>query len=926
MSNNATLGGRWNAKRDQYLACYSSAKLWVANRQAMMHDQLEIFRRGVSDSGWDANAFANSPLLSALGFTDIIHNWMYPYPKAYVIPFGAGQRSNAEANRLAQWLLDNGVGVTRMTEDFTWGGADYQAGSYVVWMNQPLRGLAREALSAGVDISPKTTRLYASPAAWSLALTWGADAAEVPRGDPAFTPVTSPISSTNELVGGVRGGLGESADWYSVTLKGVREFRAMMALLRDGVRGEIAEVPFDSTTGGRMPAGTLIFPADGATAAKLDAAGQSAGLWFERNVGVAKPATTRVAEAPRVAVLRAAMPSPYPPPSASYGVMTRIFGADNVGYVITGAVTGTYQSWSLASAPADPLLGYDFIWNEGAAWPADATARARLNAFFARGGGYLGDNAATANYTLLSAAGLTSPAITQGGTIAANTYGGIHRWTNVGGENSPITGGYASTDYGFIPSRIWWFTAIPTGAIVDARYSPTMTSTGPDSGWVSGMWLNRAATPAANNGTLVARGATGVGSRYVVHSSDLTSRMYPERVWLMIGQAALWSNLTDEVTLDEGPAEQAVQYSDAVVPLVIGARDADTAGSALQATATGLPDGVTLTRVSDNGGTVPGAASWRVAGNVTGPAGTYDVTVTVGDTARTTGSVAFRIVVKQEDAALFYNGSAVIPAGATPTLGAQFWDSAAAGFPGLNPEPGGTIGDITRAWVGFAVKNIAGSPIGSVNAQVADTATLGDGIGSASIASPWKSSTDAVWEVTSSVVRDKTGATPNLFYAAPADPSGMIVFYVDTGQFATGGGTIPEGATKANFGFVARYNKNGRPQGQVVYLFRGVYDGVDATFKIKSNALSGLAFSGKSYPISATLAGSCSITVVDGKDNVLFGDGNWRFTATVTDTDRNPGTGSDSFAITIWNKDNQLYKKVPATLLSGGNIMVKNPR
>jgi hypothetical protein len=537
MSNNVTLGGRFNAKRDQYLAFYSSARFWVLNRQGIMNDQIEIFRRGMSDADWDASAFANTPLLADLGFTDAIHNWMYPFPKAYVIPFGAGQRSDAEANRLVEWLLENGILVTRMTADFTWGGTTYRAGSYVVGMQQPMRGLAREALSAGIDISPRTSRLYASPAAWSLGLTWGANVAEVPRGDATFAPSVTPIAAPNELNGGVRGGLGAPSAWYSVTPKGVREFRAVMALLRDGIRGGIAEEAFTSTTGGRMPAGTLLFPADGATAAKLDAAGKTAGLWFERNVGVAKPATTRVAEAPKVAVLRAT----YTPPAttASYNAMVRTFGAASVGYVTTGG-TGDI---SLAAAAVDPLLGYDFIWNEGAGWPTNTTAQTRLNAFFARGGGYFGDNAATANYTLLTASGLVAGSITQGSTLGANTYGGIHRWVNVAGENSPVTGAYPSEDFGFIPSRIWWFTAIPTGAVVDARYASNMTTGG---GWVSGMWVNRTLTPGVDSGMLVARGTTAANSRYVVHSSDLTSRLYPERAWLMVGQAANWSNLTDE--------------------------------------------------------------------------------------------------------------------------------------------------------------------------------------------------------------------------------------------------------------------------------------------------------------------------------------------------------------------------------------------
>ena len=58
-------------------------------------------------------------------------------------------------------------------------------------MNQPLRGIAWNALSAGVDISgTKITTLYASPGAWSHGLCWGADVVEVPRGDDTFAPAT----------------------------------------------------------------------------------------------------------------------------------------------------------------------------------------------------------------------------------------------------------------------------------------------------------------------------------------------------------------------------------------------------------------------------------------------------------------------------------------------------------------------------------------------------------------------------------------------------------------------------------------------------------------------------------------------------------------------------------------------------------------
>ena len=49
-------------------------------------------------------------------------------PAAYVIPIGAGQRSDAEANRLVEWLLDNGIEVTQTTADYTWEGRHVQEG------------------------------------------------------------------------------------------------------------------------------------------------------------------------------------------------------------------------------------------------------------------------------------------------------------------------------------------------------------------------------------------------------------------------------------------------------------------------------------------------------------------------------------------------------------------------------------------------------------------------------------------------------------------------------------------------------------------------------------------------------------------------------------------------------------------------------
>ena len=238
------------AKKAQYLNFYSSANFWLNNRQDMMGAQLQMFLDGVNNAPTDPNAFAKSSYLTGLGFTDYSNNWMAQFPKAYVVPWGNGQRSDAEANRIAQWCLDNGIQVQRMTSDFTWSGHAFQAGSYVVSMSQALRGLAWNAFAAGTDIESKISILYASPAAWSHGLLWGADTFEVPRDDASFSPSAELIQATNSLAGGVRGGVDAQSDFYSVTLKGVPEDKAVLGLLADGVNGYIAEEPFTSTTGG----------------------------------------------------------------------------------------------------------------------------------------------------------------------------------------------------------------------------------------------------------------------------------------------------------------------------------------------------------------------------------------------------------------------------------------------------------------------------------------------------------------------------------------------------------------------------------------------------------------------------------------------------------------------------------------------------
>ena len=510
--------GRFGAKRAQYVGFYSSAEFWIEHRSDILHDQLEIFRRGVA--GAPRPDCCDNPFIAGLGFSEDQHNWMVPYPKAFVIPFdGEGQRSDAEANRMVQWLLDNGIQVESAPEAFSGDGQTFPAGSYVVWMDQALRGLAYTTLSAGQDISERITQLYAPPGAWSHGLLWGADVVEID--DPGFAPGTSPIVAPNPLEGGVQED--GPADWYSVTLRGVSEVRVALGLLRSEVVGEVAEAAFTSATGGAMPAGTLIFPNDAATVAALDAAGEEAGIVFERNVGP-KPPTTKLTEAPKVAILSGSTSR-----NDTLWSLEQIFGDDHVRIVTTS---------SLLNAATDPLLGYDVIYNAGTAYPSEPqsdVARDRLSDFFTGGGGYIGTSQSANNFSFLSGAGLVTSPLTQRSDSAD---GGIAVWTNEGIQG-PLTGGFAAEDFLYLPANVTYFSSVPADATIDGRY---LGST--DDLFLAGLWRERDAVVA--DAPMIVHGTTTADSRYLGLAANPFSRGDAEREWALIGQAALWSNLTDE--------------------------------------------------------------------------------------------------------------------------------------------------------------------------------------------------------------------------------------------------------------------------------------------------------------------------------------------------------------------------------------------
>src|SRR3970040_350042 len=87
-------GGRAGARLAQYVPSWSTLLFDVANRHDVLYDQLEIYRRGVTN--------APRPACCPPPF-DVDKHWMTEAPRAYVIPVGVGQRGTPEAHRPVRW-------------------------------------------------------------------------------------------------------------------------------------------------------------------------------------------------------------------------------------------------------------------------------------------------------------------------------------------------------------------------------------------------------------------------------------------------------------------------------------------------------------------------------------------------------------------------------------------------------------------------------------------------------------------------------------------------------------------------------------------------------------------------------------------------------------------------------------------------------
>ncbi|MFJ4831314.1 M14 family zinc carboxypeptidase [Streptomyces sp. NPDC088747] len=200
------------------------------HRSSLIADQIEVFRRGAEGAAQVPVSAETVPGVPGIGPEDV---YTTEFPRAYVVPAGATQRSATAAARLVDHLLANDVRVTRATGAFRLAGRSYPKGSYVVDLRQPKRGMANVLLADGTDISDKVSVMY-DISGWSLGRLWGVTVTPVRGGTSLAAVPRRPVDAA--------AGVGYVAPRGTLRLRldDPREIAALNSLLKQGVPVRLA--------------------------------------------------------------------------------------------------------------------------------------------------------------------------------------------------------------------------------------------------------------------------------------------------------------------------------------------------------------------------------------------------------------------------------------------------------------------------------------------------------------------------------------------------------------------------------------------------------------------------------------------------------------------------------------------------------------
>ncbi|MBB4904753.1 M14 family zinc carboxypeptidase [Actinophytocola algeriensis] len=444
------------------------------HRDELVDNQIEIFRRGAAG---ERQRYLPDGFVPGFGPED---RFTTEFPRAYVIPAGASQRSAAAAARLVDQLVAHDVRVRQATRPFALNGRTYPAGSYVVDMHQPKRGLANAMLEAGKDLSSDAPQMY-DIAGWSHRLLWGASVDIVKKGQ---LRVPSRDVTAASPTGGVDAAPGR--DLALRVLDG-KDASAVNDLLGRGTELR------------RRADGTVVVPAAAQVAAR--AVADRYGVRFTAAPsGDAGSPLTRVTVAAAVA-------------------SDELFSLREMGFDVRPVSTATLNA-GFDLSRADVLvvssgLRYDQLV------PA---AKAQVDALFARGG--VVTRGATGSRFNADAGLLPVTAVPGRGD--AN---GI---VDVDGSGASVLAGATPQSFVYSPQ---WFTGLGAGVRVEQRYAP-------GNPLVAGHWLsndNGSGGPLLAGGqAAVVSGESATGARVLMFGTEPMFRNHPKGMFAQVAAAIYW--------------------------------------------------------------------------------------------------------------------------------------------------------------------------------------------------------------------------------------------------------------------------------------------------------------------------------------------------------------------------------------------------
>ena len=467
-----------------YAAVWGALKFASENRVDMIRDQIEIFKRGFLD---EPQHFIPDWLLDETEWDQFNALTVKEFPAAYVIPAEAPfQVSPHQPARLVDFLLFNDVQVEQASRAFTLDGVNYPKGTYIVWMDQPKRGMANTILEDGLDLSDiEGLYFYSPPSVWSHPLLWGATLAVM---EEKMDIKTHPVNKADAPQGSAESG---KAGAYAYLPTSIAAINATNDLLARGVTLYRAAEPF-ADSGRDFGAGAIIVPGQSALANEL--ANQYALDVFTLE---GPPESAVQMREQRIAV---------------YADEGTAHALDELGF--------DYDEVSRNDLNAGVISGYDVFINLGLRWSSlNGAGKASVTDWFDTGGDYVG----------LAYRGRAVDFAVDAGFVDVD-YGYISGNAIVNVDYDPddsVAAGFREDGYAFVYRSVW-FTDWTGDMEISARL---------DGGdfLVSGYWADWQ-TRGANGMPVILHGATGSADVTLI-GIDSTFRGHPENTFRILANA-----------------------------------------------------------------------------------------------------------------------------------------------------------------------------------------------------------------------------------------------------------------------------------------------------------------------------------------------------------------------------------------------------